>query len=69
MARHAIIDKNGIIVNVVEWASAQDEWLPPRGHYVIEIGDAPYGIDDIYDFQSKTFSINPARLGKPDEAV
>lgn len=69
MARHAIIDQQGIIVNIVEWASPQDEWLPPRGHYVIEIGDQPLAIDDTYDFVTKTFTINPNRLAQPDSGA
>lgn len=64
MSRHAIVNIDGVIVNVVEWRSPQDEWLPPRGHYVIEIADDPYGIGDLYDFKTKQFSIHPDRLGK-----
>lgn len=66
MARHAIVNTDGIVVNIVEWASPQDEWLPPRGHYVIEIGDAALSIDDSYDFETKTFIVNSNRLAQPD---
>lgn len=69
MARHAIINTDGIIVNIVEWASPQDEWLPPRGHYVVEIGDASFAIDDTYDFVTRTFTVNPNRLSQPDVGV
>lgn len=66
MSRHAIVNLDGVIVNVVEWRSPQDEWLPPRGYYVIEIADDPYGIGDLYDFKQKKFSIHPDRIGKPE---
>ena len=54
MARFAIIDLTGNVVNCVEWRSPQDEWLPPRNHYVIESVEASIG--DLYDFDKKAFT-------------
>lgn len=46
MTRHAIIDpKTNKVVNVVIWEGA--EWLPPRGHLVIQSDICD--IDDDYD--------------------
>ena len=44
---HAIVDKNGEVVNVVWWLG--DEWLPPRGHMVIR--SDVMGIGDMYDHE------------------
>lgn len=65
MSRWAIVNTDGIIVNVVEWDGPAREWLPPRNHHVIEINDAPYGIGDSYDFATKKFDMSH-RLSKPD---
>ena len=43
--KHAIVDKDNKVVNVVIWEGA--EWLPPRNHIVIRSDDACIG--DIYD--------------------
>lgn len=43
--RHAIVDKDNKVVNVVIWEGA--EWLPPRNHIVIRSDNASIG--DIYD--------------------
>lgn len=50
--RYAIVNKEGRVVNIIEWAGA--EWLPPRDHYVIASDTASIG--NIYDFETKTFS-------------
>jgi hypothetical protein len=52
MARHAIVNKEGTVVNVVIWEGAQ--WLPPKDHYVVQHDQANIG--DKYDFQSNSFS-------------
>jgi len=51
MARHAICDKTGKVVNVIIWDGA--EFLPPRDHYVIQ--DDSVNVGDTYDFKSKKF--------------
>ena len=50
--RYAIVNQEGLVVNVVEWAGA--EWLPPRNHYVIASDTA--GIGYKYDFDTKEFT-------------
>ena len=49
--RHAIVDQNNVVVNVVIWNGA--EWLPPRGHLVVQ--NDTVGIGDIYDPETNTF--------------
>jgi hypothetical protein len=51
MTRHAIIDSEGNVRNVVIWEGK--EWLPPRNHLVVasEICD----IGDVYNDDEKTF--------------
>ena len=46
MSRHAIVNKNNEVVNVVIWDGA--EWLPPRNHLVVHCGDWACNIGDIY---------------------
>jgi hypothetical protein len=45
MARHGIVNKDGVVVNVVIWEGA--EWLPPRDHYVVQHDQIDIG--DSYD--------------------
>lgn len=52
MSRHAIIDRQGNVVNIIEWEGA--EWLPPRNHYVIQSDTADVG--DQYNFITKQFT-------------
>lgn len=49
--RHAIVDLNNIVVNVVIWEGA--EWLPPRNHTVVQSDTA--GIGDIYIPEKNVF--------------
>lgn len=51
--RHAIVDKNNVVVNVVVWNGAS--WLPPRDHLVVQ--DDRVNIGDIYDPDTNTFSV------------
>lgn len=52
MAAHAIVNnETKEVVNVIVWDGA--EWLPPRGHLVIQSDVANIG--DIYDSETKTF--------------
>lgn len=62
--RHAIVDQNNKVVNVVVWQGS--EWLPPRNHYVINCVDGRCDIGDTYDPVKKVFIPDPARLAKPD---
>lgn len=54
MARHAIVNAQGVVVNIVDWEGA--EWLPPRGHLIVasEVCD----VDDLYDDETKVFTKN-----------
>lgn len=47
MARHAIINKDNRVVNIVVWEGS--EWLPPRDHLVMEVSKMDCHIGDIYD--------------------
>lgn len=62
MARHAICDKNGLVVNVIIWDGA--EFVPARGYYVIQ--NDTVEVDDVYDFANKVF-IKPDRTGSDPE--
>lgn len=50
--RHAIVNKDNVVVNVVVWNGA--EWLPPRDHLVVQ--DDRVNIGDVYDPNTNTFS-------------
>ena len=54
MARHALVNKDNKVVNVVIWEGA--EWLPPQDHYVIQDDNVDLG--DIYDPEKKIFIKN-----------
>jgi hypothetical protein len=64
MARHAIVDKDNKVVNVVIWEGA--EWLPPRNHMVVNCPDEKCDIGDTYDPVNKVFIPDPSRFPKPD---
>lgn len=51
MARHAIVNSENKVVNVIDWEGA--EWLPPRNHQVIQSDKADIG--DFYDIENKDF--------------
>ena len=57
MARHAIVNKDNKVVNVVIWEGA--EWLPPRDHLVVNCPDGRCDIGDIYDPKTNSFSKPP----------
>ena len=49
--RHIVVSKEtGKVVNVVMHAGS--EWLPPRGHYIIQVDEGD--IDDSFDFVTRT---------------
>lgn len=54
MARHAIVNKENKVVNVVVWEGK--EWLPPRDHLVVHCADGNCDIGDTYNPQSNTFT-------------
>lgn len=54
MARHAIIDNQNKVVNIVLWDGA--EWLPPRNHTVVDVTDKDCHIGDTYEPQANTFT-------------
>ena len=62
--RHAIINKDGRVVNVVEWEGLA--WLPPREHYCV----AAPGIDigDQYNFETNEF-IKTITIAQDEELV
>lgn len=49
--RHAIVNKDNVVVNVVIWSGA--EWLPPRNHYIVRHDQCDIG--DIYDASTNSF--------------
>lgn len=49
--RHAIVNKDNVVVNVVLWDGC--EWLPPRDHIIVQNDHA--GIGDIYIPQKNVF--------------
>jgi hypothetical protein len=49
--RHAIVDENNMVVNVVVWHGA--EWLPPRNHTVVRHENCDIG--DKYDPTTNSF--------------
>lgn len=51
MAKWAVINKLGEVVNCVEWDGPSTEWLPPRGHYIVQSDIVKIG--DQYDFNLK----------------
>ncbi len=65
MSRHAIIDKEGKVRNVVVWEGK--EWLPPRDHLVVasEICD----IGDIYNESDSTFLKNDGKRYHKDKSL
>lgn len=42
MKRHAVIDSEGNVVNVVLWDGAS-MWRPPEGHTLVEVEETPCG--------------------------
>jgi hypothetical protein len=53
MARHAIVNKENKVVNVVIWEGA--EWLPPRNHLVVHDKTELCNIGDMYDPKTNLF--------------
>lgn len=60
--RHAIVDKSGMVVNVVIWEGG--EWLPPRDHYVIK--NETVDIGDTYHFDKNVFT-KPIKIATDKE--
>lgn len=52
--RHAIVNKDKVVVNVIVWEGA--EWLPPKNHWVVQHDSVNIG--DIYDEESNSFTRN-----------
>lgn len=64
MARHAICNQDGLVINVIEWDGA--EWLPPKNCYVVfspvcDIGDS-------YDLEKDEF-IRADRISKDSDQM
>lgn len=53
MNRHAIVNKDNKVVNVVIWDGKP--WLPPADHMVVHCPDGRCDIGDIYDPQTNSF--------------
>lgn len=53
--RHAIVNKDNLVVNVVIWEGAS--WLPPRDHTVVRCDTCDIG--DTYNPQTNKFIKNP----------
>ena len=56
--KHAIVNKENKVVNVVIWEGA--EWLPPRDHLVVRSDVA--GIGDIYHPETNSFERPPEQI-------
>lgn len=56
MSRHAIINKDNIVVNVIIWEG--NSWTPPQDHYVVHCVDGKCDMGDSYDKVTNTFSRN-----------
>ncbi len=52
MTRHAIINKDNLVVNVVIWEGAS--WLPPKDHFVVKNDSVDCG--DIWNPKTNTFT-------------
>ena len=51
MARHAIVNKDNLVVNVVIWEGAS--WLPPHNHIVVQCDSVDIG--DLYIPEKNSF--------------
>jgi hypothetical protein len=49
--RHAIVNQDNVVVNVVIWNGAP--WQPPVNHYVVQ--NDTVSIGDIYDHETNSF--------------
>jgi len=54
MLRHAIVNKNNEVVNVILWDGIND-WSPPQDHIAIHDKTELCNIGDLYDSTSKKF--------------
>lgn len=61
MGRYAVLDKDGVVVNVVVWDGVTP-WNPPDGHTVQEDVDVVADMKDVWAEKHSKFM-------KPDEAV
>lgn len=60
--RHAVVNQNGKVVNVIEWNGAA--WLPPKDHYVVY---APISdIGDTYDLDQEVLMRADRRAKDPN---
>ena len=53
MARYALINQDGKVINIIIWEE-EKKWGPPQNHVVVKTDKAQRG--DIYDFEKETFS-------------
>jgi len=49
--RHALVNKDNIVTNVIVWDGA--EWLPPKGYWVVQHDSVDIG--DVYDKDNNVF--------------
>lgn len=54
MSRHAIVDKDNVVVNVIVWEGG--EFLPPRNHTVVHCDKFGCDIGDLYHPETNTFT-------------
>lgn len=57
MARYAVLDKDGLVVNVIEWDGLA-KWSPPDGCTVQPDLDNAIEIKDVWDDNTKTLVRN-----------
>lgn len=53
MKRHAVIDQDGNVVNVIIWDGVC-KWKPPEGHIVVQHDLVDSG--DVYNFSTRRFT-------------
>ncbi len=53
MARHAVINPDNKVVNIIVWEGAN--WSPPRDHVVVNISNMECHIGDKYNPITNTF--------------
>jgi hypothetical protein len=53
MIRHAVINKDNVVVNVILW-NRRAKWSPPEGHYLVQ--DDKVNIGDYYHKDKNKFT-------------
>lgn len=59
--RYAIVDEDGLVINVVEWDGNDDEWNPPEDHIAVSCTGIA-GVGPGATFNGTTFTPAPPRV-------